>query len=44
MYKDKFSSAFDCLPKEYPFILSIFTVVYEKHTEPAGSESVKSKL
>lgn len=37
-------TAFDCLPKRCPFILSLFTVMFEKHTEQPGSESVKSKL
>lgn len=44
MYKDKFFFVFDCLLKEYLFILFIFIVVYEKYIELVGFELVKFKL
>lgn len=38
--KDKFSSALDSLPKGGLFILSIFIVMLDRHTEQARLESI----
>lgn len=44
IFKDKFSFLLDSLSKGYPFLLSIFTVMFERHTEQVGSKPVKSQL